>query len=154
MGSSGQKLTSHALSQILKISRATISRWIAGGCPFQETPHSRKYLFSLSDVENWLNRTCEPKTSRGTPSRRHLKQYWIFNWEGRYKETVWGSKRAYESLICYGRDEYYKARSCAIDDSCREYIAYGGKLRLYNSIRQSDEIDWDESLIDTSEYEE
>lgn len=144
------KLNSHDLSSTLKISRATISRWIAGGCPFQEDPHSRKHLFNLNEVENWLNRKCEQKTSHGSPSHRQLKRYWIFNWEGKYKETVSGSQNAYESLIYYGRDEYYSARSCAIDVAGKEYIAYGGKLRLYNSCLQKDEIDWDESSIERS----
>jgi hypothetical protein len=136
------KLNTHDLSRTLNISRATISRWIAGGCPFQEDPLSRKHLFNLNEVETWLNRKCEQKTSRGSPSRRKLKRYWIFDCGGRCREMVSGSRNAYESLSYFGRDERYKSRSCAVDAAGKEYIAYGGKLRLYNSWRHKDEITW------------
>jgi hypothetical protein len=120
------------------------------GGPFPEDPHSRKYLFNLSKVENWLSQTCEQKTSPGLPSCRRLKRYWIFDWEGRYVETVSGSRNAYESLSYYGRDEFYRSRACAVDETDKEYIAYGGKLRRYNPCLHKDDIQWDESDIEES----
>lgn len=148
------KLSSHDLSRILQISRATISRWIAGGCPFQKEEHSRRYLFNLSDVENWLNRKDKQQTSRGFPSRRRLKQYWIFDWEGRYVDTVSGSQNAYESITWWGRNESYRARACAVDATGNDYIAYGGKLRRYDPYLHKDDIEWDESYVKVSEDDE
>jgi hypothetical protein len=141
------------LSQILQVSRATLSRWVARGCPVQKDKASRKYLFNLKDVVNWLDQEGDLKTSRGFPTHRQRKRYWIFDWEGRYGECVSGSRNAYNSLTYYGRNEFYRARACAVDASGNEYIAYGGKLRRYNPCLHKDDIDWDDSDIEKPECE-
>jgi hypothetical protein len=148
-----RNVSSADLSRILQVSRATLSRWIARGCPFQKEKESRKYLFNLNDVVNWLDQEGDVKTSRGFPAQRQLKRYWIFDWEGRYGECVSGSQNAYKSLTYYGREEFYRARACAVDAAGNKYIAYGGKLRRYNPGLHKDDIDWDESDMEKPECE-
>jgi hypothetical protein len=147
-------LSSTNLSRILQVSRATLSRWVQRGCPFQKEENSREHQFNLNAVLNWIDQECHGKTFRSLPTRRQLKRYWIFDWEGRYKECVSGSHNAYKSLTYFGRDEFYRARACAVDASGIEYVAYGGKLRRYNPRFHKDDIEWDESDIEMPESEQ
>ncbi len=145
MNRSQETMDARTVCRIWAVSRATLSRWVTMGCPVVMLPgNPRKQGFIPDEVKTWLGQKELPTTSRGFPSRRFIKQYWIFDWDGMYVETAWGSRKACQALMKIGRDPDTPFRPCAIDNQKNQYIAYGGKLRRYNP-RRHHYIDWNQS---------
>jgi hypothetical protein len=109
-------MNSKALSEHLKVSRASISRWVASGCP--HTVRRSRFVFDIDQVKAWR--------------QARLKRYHVFDAAGYYHGVAVGSANLIARLKAFRVSTH---RPYGVDDSGVIHFIYSGKLRRQDSIK-------------------
>jgi len=110
-------MNSKALSEHFKVSKATVSRWVASGCP--HTVRRSRFQFDLEAVQAWR--------------QARLKRYHVFDASGHCHGVASGSADLIARLKGFPVSEH--SRPYGVDDSGVIHFIYSGKLRKQDSIK-------------------
>lgn len=125
-------LNTKEISRLYEISRSTLSRWVARGCPHQII-ESRHY-FNSELVNPWLKINLDQ--TKSTPclkSLRKLKRYEAFTKSGNFHSTVFGCKNLQAVLKTMEPDDSLYPYGVDIDGYV--FFFYSGKLRKHESVK-------------------
>jgi hypothetical protein len=127
------KLYTKEIAAHFGISRSTLSRWVARGCPYQK--NANQYVFCINEVAEWIKKNKDPEISESLclKSRRILKLYHVFSCSGDYQGEVLRSIKLIARLKTFDAFEHH--HPYGVDETGQVYFIYSGKLRKHDSVK-------------------